>query len=131
MSEVITDKLTGRATANDVTVTVGATATQSLEQGLCKSFAVYGEDTVVDNSLNIASLTDVGTGATDHNYTNDFSSAESYTVAIACIPGTDVAERPRLSVAYSNSTRTINEEVDTSTDRDADQFYFSTFGDLA
>ena len=39
MSEIKTDKLTGVSTAKTVTVTVGATATQSLEQGLGKAWA--------------------------------------------------------------------------------------------
>ena len=33
MSEIKVDTLTGKTTAKTVTVTVGATATQSLEQG--------------------------------------------------------------------------------------------------
>ena len=36
MSEILVNKLTGVGTAKTVTVTVGATATQSLEQGLAK-----------------------------------------------------------------------------------------------
>ena len=104
----------------------------SIQQGLCKAFVVYGEDTAIDaGSHNMASLTDVGTGITDHNFTTNFASNESYTVAISCIPGTDTAERPRLSTLATSNTRTVNEEVDTSTDRDADQFHYSAHGDLA
>jgi hypothetical protein len=104
----------------------------SIQQGLCKAFVVYGEDTAIDaGSFNIGSLTDVGTGITDHNFTINFASSESYTVAISSIPGADVAERPRLSSCDSNKTRTVNEEVDTSTDRDADQFHYSAHGDLS
>ena len=113
-------------------VSDGGSATQNLVQGLCKAFVVYGEDTAIDaGSFNIGSLTDVGTGVTDHNFTNNFESNESYTCSVACIPGTDVAERPRLSVCNTSNTRTVNEEVDTSTDRDADQFHYSAHGDLA
>ena len=38
MSEIKVDTLTGKTTANDITVTVGASATQSLEQGLAKAW---------------------------------------------------------------------------------------------
>ena len=41
MSEIKTDKLTGVGTANDITVTVGATATAKLEQGLTKVWGSY------------------------------------------------------------------------------------------
>ena len=41
MSEIKTDKLTGVGTANDITVTVGASATQSLEQGLVKTWIAF------------------------------------------------------------------------------------------
>ena len=75
MSEVITDKLTGRATANDVTITVGASATMSLEQGVAKSWIkLNGTGTIADGgSLNVGSITDNGTGNYRFTYTNAFS----------------------------------------------------------
>ena len=85
MSEIITDKLTGRATANDVTVTAGATATMSLEQGLTKTWIVFGDDAnstqVVDDSLNISSLTDNAGGDQTDNFTNNMATAKAYTIA--------------------------------------------------
>ena len=147
MSTLVVDTLTGKSTATTITIgstpVVSASANSltirgegsnqtSVQQGLCKAFVVYGEDTAIDaGSFNIGSLTDVGTGITDHNFTVNFASSESYTVAISCIPGTDVAERPRLSGVNTSNTRTVNEEVDTSTDRDADQFHYSAHGDLS
>ena len=147
MSTLVVDTLTGKSTATTLTIgstpVVSASANSltirgegsnqtSIQQGLCKAFVVYGEDTAIDaGSHNMASLTDVGTGITDHNFTTNFASTESYTVAISCIPGTDTAERPRLSTLATSNTRTVNEEVDTSTDRDADQFHYSAHGDLA
>ena len=147
MSTLVVDTLTGKSTATTITIgstpVVSASANSmtirgegsnqtSIQQGLCKAFVVYGEDTAIDaGSHNMASLTDVGTGITDHNFTTNFASNESYTVAISCIPGTDTAERPRLSTLATSNTRTVNEEVDTSTDRDADQFHYSAHGDLA
>ena len=147
MSTLVVDTLTGKSTATTITIgstpVVSASANSltirgegsnqtSVQQGLCKAFVVYGEDTAIDaGSFNIGSLTDVGTGITDHNFTTNFASNESYTVAISCIPGTDTAERPRLSTLATSNTRTVNEEVDTSTDRDADQFHYSAHGDLA
>ncbi len=72
MSEVITDKLTGKATANDVTVTVGATATMSLEQGLTKVWHHYNQSGTLASvdSFNVSSATDSGVGITRTGYTN-------------------------------------------------------------
>ena len=73
MSEIKVDTLTGKTTANDITVTVGATATMSLEQGLAKvwsSFTGTGTPAISDG-LNGSSITDGGTG----NYTFNMSNA--------------------------------------------------------
>ena len=76
MSEIKVDTLTGMTTANDITVTVGASATMSLEQGLAKSFVRYDASSgaaIADSSLNLSSISDNGTG----NYTMVFSSSFS------------------------------------------------------
>ena len=79
MSEIKVDTLTGKTTANDITVTVGATATQSLKQGLAKAWlfstdkAGDGSTHVTNNSLNISSVTDNGGGRPESNFTNSFN----------------------------------------------------------
>jgi len=74
MSEIKVDTLTGKTTANDITVTVGATATAKLEQGLAKCWFNYDQDApAVDDSFNITSITDVGTGQFDPQWNNNFS----------------------------------------------------------
>ena len=80
MSEIKVDTLTGKTTANDVTVTVGATATMSLEQGLAKVWInMDGTGTIsTRDSFNLASITDSGTGTYQHNSTNAMSS-DDYT----------------------------------------------------
>jgi len=72
MSEIITDKLTGRATAGNVTITAGS-ATMQLQQGVAKAWIRFnGSGTIaVIDSFNIASITDNGTG----DYTNTFTNA--------------------------------------------------------
>ena len=132
MSTLVIDTIQGKTTAGSINVRGEGSNNTNLQQGLCKAFVVYGEDTAIDaGSFNIGSLSDIGTGITDHNFTTNFQSTESYTVALSSVPGTDVAERPRLSSCSTDKTRTVNEEVDTSTDRDADQFHYSAHGDLA
>ena len=67
------DDLRGNTTANDVTVTVGASATMSLEQGLAKAWVKYSQSgtPAVNDSLNIASVADNSAG----NFTPSFSKA--------------------------------------------------------
>lgn len=77
MSEIKVDTLTGKTTANDITVTVGATATMSLEQGLAKAFHGYANQAVGDldansKTLNISSYLDFATGRSRLNLTNAF-----------------------------------------------------------
>lgn len=76
MSEVITDKLTGRATANDITVTVGASATMSLEQGLAKHYINFDASSgtpTSNDSFNVSSITDTTTGQFAINMTNNYA----------------------------------------------------------
>jgi len=84
MSEIKVDTLTGKTTANDITVTVGATATQSLEQGLAKAWCGYNQTGTpsIDDSLNVASLTDTATGRTFVNYSSNMNNA-GYSVSLA------------------------------------------------
>ena len=74
MSEIKVDTLTGKTTANDITVTVGASATQSLEQGLAKQWIQYaGATNEIKGSINTASVTDNGPGNFTVNFSNNFS----------------------------------------------------------
>jgi hypothetical protein len=75
MSEIKVNALTGKTTAKTVTVTVGATATQSLEQGLAKAWFYTTDKTthVLDNSLNISTITDNDAGRPEANFINNFN----------------------------------------------------------
>ena len=78
MSEIITDKLTGKTSAGDVTITSeGGSATMQLQQGLCKSWCDWDNTgtPTVDDSFNVSSLTDTATGKTGLNLTSSMSSA--------------------------------------------------------
>ncbi len=76
MSEIKVDTLTGKTTSKTVTVTVGATATQSLEQGLGKAWVNYSQtDDTVRDSLNISTVTDDSTGIHTYVFSNNMSNA--------------------------------------------------------
>lgn len=73
MSEITVDTLTGKTTAKTVTVTVGASATQSLEQGSLKCWVHATNQGAIEDSLNTASSVDDGTGQYTYNLTNAFT----------------------------------------------------------
>ena len=80
MSEIITDKLTGKTSAGDVTITSeGGSATMQLQQGLAKAFCSWGHTNHASGiqTFNIASITDTGTGDNSPNLTNNMASAEA------------------------------------------------------
>ena len=94
MSEVILDTITGKSTAT--TITIGSTpvvsasansmtirgegsAQTSIQQGLLKAW-VHAHEHDAQDSFNIASQTDTGTGDYTFTYTNGFSSV-SYCAA--------------------------------------------------
>ena len=92
MSEIKVDTLTGKTTAKTVTVTVGATATQSLEQGVAKAWAWvdHQTDNVIDQSFNTSGFLDEGAGLSRVTVTNEFANAQPVTVITtyrSAVPG--------------------------------------------
>ena len=71
------DDLRGNTTAKTVTVTVGASATMSLEQGVIKAWAMIATVSSINDSLNSSSFTDGGTGRPKVNLTNAFGTADN------------------------------------------------------
>jgi len=86
MSTVITDNLTGKASAGNVTITSeGGAVTMQLQQGLVKWWINQDQQTVTGqntrDSFNIASYVDGGTGKTQLNFSNNMNNA-NYCVAM-------------------------------------------------
>ena len=105
MSEIKVDNLTGKTTANDITVTAGASATMSLEQGLAKAWAHFnGTTATLDDNLNFSSLTDNGTGDYNPNLTNNMSS-----VSYSCAGSSNLTTSNRGAFrALTYTTSTVN-----------------------
>ena len=90
MSEIKVDTLTGKTTAKTVTVTTGASATQSLEQGLLKAWTVSASafDGTVGDSFNNSSFTDESSaGQTTITLTNPMNTATDYCVSYSAVAG--------------------------------------------
>ena len=77
MSEIITNKLTGKTAAGDVTITSeGGSATMQLQQGVAKFWINVNTSTfVVADSLNNSSNTDNGLGLATHSFTNSMNNS--------------------------------------------------------
>jgi len=75
MSEILVNKLTGTSTAGSIVVTgEGNSTTTNLQQGLCKVWCqIVGSDASVQDSLNVSSSTDVGTGRETITFSNNMN----------------------------------------------------------
>ena len=135
MSEIITDKLTGKTSAGDVTITSeGGAVTMQLQQGLLKAWInVDGTGTAGSrDSLNHSSLTDVAAGHYQNNFANVFANDDYSVTAISAGNGVNLS---LTSLQYSNlqetglyRTRTYNS---TNNDLDAEILNAMAAGDLA
>lgn len=112
MSEVITDKLTGKTSAGDVDVTSeGGAVTFQLQQGLAKAWLGHATDSsqsITGDTFNVSGFTDVAIGYSTHTLTNNMNTgASTYPVQ-----NTATAQYPYHGVADSSSVfrlRTVND----------------------
>ena len=138
MSEIKTDKLTGVSTAKTVTVTVGASATQSLEQGLTKAFINNDGDTTIADSLNISSMTDDADGAQTYLWTSNFAVANSY-VGYGLSRSADAAGvraafmnlRPNNTEYMTTAQARVDMQYDNTNRRECNRCTAGFVGDLA
>ena len=124
MSTVVLDTITGKSTAT--TITIGSTpvvsasansmtirgegsAQTSIQQGLCKAWCIFDQidSNAIDDSFNIGSVTDRGTGSMYGVYTNNMSSI-NYTVMGASSAATSG------SMTTSNNNRSVISSADTT-----------------
>jgi len=134
MSTVITDNLTGKASAGNVTITSeGGAATQSLQQGVLKMWCLVGgggTPTLTD-SLNVASLTDAGTGQVYHNFTNIMSNANFSLTMTGRENGFNSNVMEIGTVRTSSISDAYLSRTDTGVNSDTDGHSAQISGDLA
>ena len=86
------DEVKGVANSGNITVTSeGGSATMHLQQGLLKTWLNYDADAstpAIEDSLNVDSLSDIGLGRIDINYTSNMSNA---TFSVQATPEYDYA----------------------------------------
>ena len=111
-SELKVDKFTGVTTAGSIDVTgEGNSTTTNLQQGLAKAWAnvdMY-TSTVINDSFNAASVTDVATGAHSISLTNSFSNAFYSLVGISGQVGDGTNDyRTNMTIDDGNTTKTTS-----------------------
>tara|TARA_B000000557_G_scaffold264386_1_gene269585 strand:- start:2539 stop:2943 length:405 start_codon:yes stop_codon:yes gene_type:complete len=105
------NELQGIATANNITVTVGASATMSMEQGLAKVWYSIDGDAgtpVFFDSFNCASITDGGAGLPTINFTNNMNNDD---FAVGALSG----QTGGGSLSFGNNTPKTTGDVDVRT----------------
>ena len=133
-SKLVLDNLAGRTTAGRISVVgEGNSTTTNLQQGLCKAWLnLKGTDTFgANDSFNIASQTDSGTGnhevtTTNAFATDDFSSTSS--------SQGDSSNDNRGACTDNTSTSGISVNTFVCSDGsavDVDEVHVATHGDLA
>lgn len=133
MSEIITDKLTGKAAAGNVTITSeGGAVTMQLQQGLAKAWISLTVAAAIESSLNVSSITDVGTGEFDPQLTNSMSDA-----LYCCNTGVDLTGHVVRSGATESRTTSSFKVISYTThstgasESAIDGLHNASFGDLA
>jgi hypothetical protein len=139
MSTIIADNLTGKTAAGNVTVTSeGGAATFQLQQGLIKTWANYDADAAtptIEDSFNVASLSDIGLGRVDVNYSNNMGNA---TFAVQATPEYDyggsnaiIVHGDQSATMSTTKNRVVGVLANLSNYGEADHFYVQIAGDLA
>jgi hypothetical protein len=126
-SELKVDKFTGVTTAGSILVTgEGNSTTTNLQQGLCKMWArLNGQGTIaLDDSFNVGSTTDEGTGQYTYTFSNNMSNA-NFNVAHAS--GNQMQIH---SLSATSSVRTLNRDG-SNNNEDANPAFSNVHGDLA
>ena len=130
-SELKVDKFTGVTTAGSIDVTgEGNSTTTNLQQGLAKAWLRSINDASLQDSFNIGSGTDNGTGDYSYALTNAFSNS-NYSQPCSCRVGITYCRIAMFNASRQDaSTLAVHTENDAGTSVDVNHV-ISGLGDLA
>jgi len=126
-SEIAIDKLKGASSAGSMTVVgEGGSTTTNLQQGLCKMWIrLNGTGTIaIDDSFNVGSATDIGTGNYDFTFSNNMNNA-NFNFAHAS------GNQMQIHSAEATSSIRILCRNGSNSDEDVDPACSNIHGDLA
>jgi len=126
------DDLRGNTSAGNITITSeGGSATMQLQQGVAKAWAsvVQGATHSTNDTLNVGSITDAGSGETAVNFSNNMSNS-NWAASVTC-----GNENNRRGTFNANNTTRLKIEVyavsSNTSAEDSDYVCVSAHGDLA
>ncbi len=138
MSEIFVDTIrkTGGSLGTDIRVKNtsvyesdgGTSVTKNLVQSLTKAWAGMASDATPEDSLNISSGDDDGTGNYGLNFTSNMSNANYSSVNTAEFSHNGSSQNPRYTVTNSRTTSSV--EIDGSYINSSSVFIFYDFGDI-
>ena len=131
-SELKVDKFTGVTTAGSILVTgEGNSTTTNLQQGLCKAWFKFNQDTpAISDSFNTSSIADDGTGSHRGLFTNNMSNANFANTAMKQAESTN-ADCTEYTTGSNSTSQVERKDVENNAVRDAANTNTLTFGDLA
>ena len=125
------DNMQGITAAKTVTVTVGASVTQSLEQGLVKFWYQVNQATpAITDSLNATSLTDNATGNGTVSITNVFANDDHATTAAAKTQG-GYYQTVTIQNHAADSVNHISTNVSNNSTNDSEKIMIHSNGELS
>ncbi len=118
---------------NAVATSDGGAATTSIVQGLAKAwFDITGVSTAaINDSLNISSMSDNGTGDYSIFYNNDMASVNHSTIADVNFTTSGDAQNTRITAIAAASVRTVTTTTGNADVGDARKLLQTSHGDLA
>jgi len=128
------DALQGVTSAGDIAVTSeGGSATQSLQQGLCKVWINFdGTGTIsTRDSLNVSSISDEGTGYYQYDFTNAMSNANYSASGTGGNNDNNVNRVVQFGDGYTTTALDLNTGDGAGSPSDRSVMGSQIFGDLA
>ena len=126
-SELRVDNLKGSTTGGSINVlSEGTSVTTNLQQGLCKAWSVSSQPATVEDSFNVSSQADGGTGNYQNTLTNNMNSTSSCPTGGSQYAENDGFGTPTTSVIQ----QFLLSRTDSLSNQDG-RVYFHLTGDLA
>ena len=134
-SQLKVDTITGVTTAGSIAVTgEGNSTTTNLQQGLTKNWCSLVADTgtpVVEDSLNVSSLADVGAGKHTINITNAMANDDYSLTMSTALTGSRMVASAGAKALITTTAYRVNTFATGSTEADAGNVSTAVHGDLA
>ena len=126
--KIKTNVFEGQTTAGSITVQGEGSNTTNLQQGLTKAWAGIASDASPEDSFNVSSGDDDGTGNYGLNFTSSMANTNYSSVNTVEMSHNGSSQNPRYTVTNSRTTSSV--EIDSSYINSSSVFIFYDGGDV-